>query len=97
KMFKKGQDHAPERRQFRFNWSTLLIGLVGFAGLLAVIIWWKEIRSIHPNEVLRYLYIVSAVLFILGLKGLSSPKYARRGMFLAEVGILVAMLGTRFH
>ena len=34
-------------------------------------------RLIDPEEVLRYLYIVSAVLFILGLKGLSSPKWAR--------------------
>jgi NAD(P) transhydrogenase subunit beta len=46
--------------------------------------------------VLRYLYIVSAVLFILGLKGLSSPRWARRGMFLAEFGMGVAILGTLF-
>jgi H+-translocating NAD(P) transhydrogenase subunit beta len=51
---------------------------------------------IHPDEVLRYLYIVSAVLFILGLKGLSSPKWARRGMFLAEFGMAVAIIGTLF-
>ena len=43
---------------------------------------------------LRYLYIVSAVLFILGLKGLSSPRWARQGMFLAEFGMLVAIVGT---
>src|SRR5205085_4697561 len=42
------------------------------------------------------LYIVSAVLFILGLKGLSSPKGARRGMFLAEFGMAVAVIGTLF-
>jgi NAD(P) transhydrogenase subunit beta len=53
-------------------------------------------RLIHPEEVLRYLYIVSAVLFILGLKGLSSPKWARRGMFLAEFGMAVAIIGTLF-
>jgi len=46
---------------------------------------------------LSYFYIVSAILFILGLKGLSSPKYARRGMFLAELGMLMAIIGTLFH
>ena len=46
---------------------------------------------------LRYFYILSAVLFILGLKGLSSPKYARRGMFLAAFGMLMAIVGTLFH
>jgi NAD(P) transhydrogenase subunit beta len=52
--------------------------------------------AIHPEEVLRYLYVVSAVLFILGLKGLGSPKWARRGMFLAEFGMAVAIIGTLF-
>src|SRR5437868_14963368 len=94
KMFKKKQDSVAERKQFRLGWPTLL---AGFAGLLAVMVWWKELRGIHPNEVLRYLYILSAVLFILGLKGLSSPKYARKGMFLAEFGMLVAIVGTLFH
>jgi len=46
---------------------------------------------------LSYFYIVSAVLFIFGLKGLSHPKYARRGMFLAELGMLMAVVGTLFH
>jgi NAD(P) transhydrogenase subunit beta len=54
------------------------------------------VKLIHPGEVLRYLYIVSAVLFILGLKGLSSPRWARRGMFLAEFGMAVAIIGTLF-
>ncbi len=59
--------------------------------------WIGERRgAIDPEEVLRYLYIVSAVLFILGLKGLSSPKWARRGMFLAEFGMAVAIVGTLF-
>jgi NAD(P) transhydrogenase subunit beta len=40
---------------------------------------------------------LSSALFILGLKGLSSPKYARRGMFLAELGMVVAVVGTLFH
>lgn len=48
-------------------------------------------------NVMSYLYILSAVLFILGLKGLSSPKYARKGMFLAEIGMLIAVVGTLFH
>ena len=35
-------------------------------------------------------------MFILGLKGLSSPKRARRGMQLAALGMLLAVLGTLF-
>src|SRR5207247_1519543 len=46
---------------------------------------------------LRYFYILSAVLFILGLKGLSSPKYARKGMLLAAFGMVMAIAGTLFH
>src|SRR6185503_4892142 len=42
-------------------------------------------------------YIVSAAMFVLGLKGLSSPSWARRGMALAAFGMLVAVVGTLFH
>src|SRR5262249_30046474 len=35
--------------------------------------------------------------FVLGLKGLSSPKWARGGMSLAAFGMFVAVVGTLFH
>jgi NAD(P) transhydrogenase subunit beta len=95
KMFKKDQDRAAARR--RAPAWLLWVGLGLVVMLLAVLLLHEELPHIHPNEVLRYLYIVSAVLFILGLKGLSSPKWARKGMFLAEFGMLVAIVGTLFH
>src|SRR3954465_10405288 len=77
-------------RTFVLTGVTLLV--VG-----TVFFWWGvRAGGIHPDEVLRYLYILSAMLFILGLKGLSSPKWARRGMFLAEFGMAVAIVGTLF-
>ena len=39
-------------------------------------------------------YIVASVLFILGLRGLSHPESARRGMHLAEIGMLLEIIGT---
>jgi NAD(P) transhydrogenase subunit beta len=42
-------------------------------------------------------YFAASVLFILGLRGLSHPDRARRGMFLAEIGMLFAILGTLVH
>ncbi len=39
-------------------------------------------------------YLVSAILFILGLKGLTSPATARRGNVLAIVGMIVAVAVT---
>lgn len=42
-------------------------------------------------------YLIASVLFILGLKAMSSPESARRGMFMAEAGMLVAIIGTLFH
>jgi NAD(P) transhydrogenase subunit beta len=79
--------------------ERMIVG-AGVAILVAgtLVFWWAaDTERIHPNEVLRYLYIFSAVLFILGLKGLSSPRWARRGMFLAEFGMAVAIVGTFFH
>jgi H+-translocating NAD(P) transhydrogenase subunit beta len=39
-------------------------------------------------------YLVAAVLFILGLKQLSSPKSARNGNFTAAAGMVIALLAT---
>jgi H+-translocating NAD(P) transhydrogenase subunit beta len=39
-------------------------------------------------------YLAAALLFILGLKGLDSPTTARRGLVLAEIGMLLAVVGT---
>jgi len=77
--------------------TFVLIGVALLVGGTALFWWGTHAEAIHPTEVLRYLYIISAVLFILGLKGLSSPKWARRGMFLAEFGMAVAIVGTLFH
>lgn len=43
---------------------------------------------------LQILYAFSAALFILGIRGLGSPETARRGMQLAALGMLVAIVGT---
>jgi NAD(P) transhydrogenase subunit beta len=39
-------------------------------------------------------YLAASVLFIFGLRGLTAPDKARRGMQLAAVGMLVAVVGT---
>jgi NAD(P) transhydrogenase subunit beta len=93
-MFKSERQAQSARglseRTFVISGVVLLV--VGTA-----LFWWGvRTEGIHPREVLRYLYILSAVLFILGLKGLSSPRWARRGMFLAEFGMAVAIIGTLF-
>ncbi|HWE22992.1 MAG TPA: NAD(P)(+) transhydrogenase (Re/Si-specific) subunit beta [Myxococcales bacterium] len=49
------------------------------------------------RNLLQIFYLVSAILFILGLRGLSHPRTARRGMVLAELGMLLAIVGTLFH
>jgi H+-translocating NAD(P) transhydrogenase subunit beta len=46
------------------------------------------------NYLLEFTYIISSILFILGLKGLSHPESARRGMHFAEIGMLLAIVGT---
>ena len=40
------------------------------------------------------LYLLSGVLFILGLRGLGSPRTARRGNQIAAVGMLLASVVT---
>ncbi len=42
-------------------------------------------------------YLLASILFILGLKGLSHPETAKRGIHLAEFGMLMAIIGTLMH
>ncbi|MDW7771796.1 MAG: NAD(P)(+) transhydrogenase (Re/Si-specific) subunit beta [Desulfobulbaceae bacterium] len=45
---------------------------------------------------INFAYVISAVLFILGLKMLSSPATARRGNLISAVGMLLAIVVTLF-
>ncbi len=92
RMFKKGEDRA-QRWRSRFSAIVLIVLGVLFVGYLILLYKNPELRT----QALGLFYILSAVLFILGLKGLSSPKWARMGMFLAEFGMLMAVVGTLFH
>jgi NAD(P) transhydrogenase subunit beta len=49
------------------------------------------------NYFIEFSYLAASILFILGLKGMSHPETARRGMHLAELGMLMAVIGTLLH
>jgi H+-translocating NAD(P) transhydrogenase subunit beta len=52
----------------------------------------------EPRDiVIHLLYFAAALLFILGLKGLGNAQTARRGILMAEVGMLFAVIGTLLH
>ena len=46
------------------------------------------------DTLINLAYLVSSILFILCLRGLSSPENGRRGIFLGELGMLIAVLAT---
>jgi NAD(P) transhydrogenase subunit beta len=46
---------------------------------------------------IEFSYLLASILFILGLKGLSHPETAKRGMHLAEFGMTMAIIGTLMH
>jgi len=94
KMFKKEREQQTAGTWL--NGTTIGFGISILVFFLILAMWGEQLHE-YSSEVLRYLYIISGVLFILGLKGLSSPKWARRGMFLAEFGMLVAVVGTLFN
>src|SRR2546425_7027019 len=49
------------------------------------------------RDLLQLFYLASAILFVMGLRGLSHPRTARRGMVLAELGMLLAIIGSLLH
>ena len=95
RMFKSAR-LSESRRLFPWSW-VVSPGVFVLGGLLALLYELGALKHVEAKTVLTYLYILSAVLFILGLKGLSSPRWARQGMFLAAFGMAVAIIGTLFH
>jgi len=103
-MFKRSEEQTAQRRKVPFGRVLVTLIVLG-AGVMALLYWSGQRGGVaewivHPRlhaETLKYSYIVSAALFILGLKGLSSPKYARKGMQAAAFGMLMAVVGTLFH
>jgi NAD(P) transhydrogenase subunit beta len=49
------------------------------------------------NNFIEFAYLLASIAFILSLKLLNSPETARRGVLLAEIGMLIAILGTLIH
>ncbi|MBS0000586.1 MAG: NAD(P)(+) transhydrogenase (Re/Si-specific) subunit beta [Cyclobacteriaceae bacterium] len=49
------------------------------------------------RPILDFLYLVSIVFFIVGLRGLSHPESARRGNLLAAAGMILAIIITLFY
>jgi len=104
RMFKTAEERAHGKRR-PVELQALAGVLAGVAVIAALLYWAKPagmpfggyLREHIAAEALRYAYIVSAALFILGLKGLSSPKWARTGMGLAALGMFIAVVGTLFH
>jgi NAD(P) transhydrogenase subunit beta len=47
-----------------------------------------------PDYIIQFFYLLSGILFIMGLRGMSHPETARQGMFHAEFGMLIAIIGT---
>ena len=50
-----------------------------------------------PMAIINICYVVAAVLFILGLKGLAHPRTAVRGNLLGAIGMLLAVVVTLVH
>jgi len=48
-------------------------------------------------SIIEIAYLIAAVLFILGLRGLRAPESARQGIVMLECGMLIAISGTLLH
>jgi len=98
RMFKSETDSGKPQPKAgrRARWSLLFV--IGCSFLAFGWIANTTADTTHAaTKSVEWFYLASAVLFILGLKGLSSPRHARRGIFLAEIGMFLAVVGTLFN
>ncbi len=51
-------------------------------------------QTLDYGAILDFSYLISAILFIVGLKGLSHPEKAKKGNLTAAAGIVLAMITT---
>ena len=93
RMLKMFRTQTEQKGQWWPIWLAAGLLTAIFAGVLSAV----KFGGVAAHEVLRFLYIFSAALFILGLTGLTSPRWARQGMLLAASGMIVAIGGTLFH
>src|SRR5260221_835152 len=95
RMFRTADQRAEKRRPVELQALGAVLGI--FAVVTALLYATRPAgmamgEYLHEHvapEALRYCYILSAAMFVLGLKGLSSPRTARSGMALAAFGMLV--------
>ena len=100
-MFKTGKQISERAGQQESRGRKAAIWLLIGVSVAGLIYWFRDLKTYLDahgfTQIMSFFYIISAVLFIFGLKGLSSPKYARRGMWAAALGMVMALLGTLFH
>jgi len=63
--------------------ATQMAGQVGGAGSSAAV-----------GPLANFVYLIAAILFIFGIKGLTSPRTAVRGNLIGAIGMLLAILAT---
>ena len=56
-----------------------------------------QVQAMAAGWLTHLSYLAAAAMFILSLKWLSAPKTARRGVFIGELGMLLAVVGTLLH
>jgi NAD(P) transhydrogenase subunit beta len=55
------------------------------------------VGALNVTLIVQAAYLIAAILFILALMWMSSPKTARRGVWAGEIGMLLAVVGTLLH
>jgi NAD(P) transhydrogenase subunit beta len=100
KMFRTGEQQADDTGRSSVP-QVLLVSSLPLLFVLGLSYWLQMQKDTGRNldlaDGMKLAYLFSAALFVLGLKALSSPRLARKGMFMAEFGMMLAVVGSLFH